>query len=39
MERFDATSRLLLQMGPGGLEQTITLAIRQPRVAFPITPM
>lgn len=39
MERFDVTSRLLLQIGPGGPEQTISLAIRQPPVAFLITPV
>lgn len=31
MERFDATRRLLLQIGPGGPEQTITLATREPQ--------
>lgn len=31
MERSDVTSRLLLRMVPSGPEQTITLAIRQPK--------
>lgn len=35
MERFDVTSRLLLRVGPGGPEQTIALATRQPPGGLP----